>query len=294
MPFDMEDLTIHYLISNNRQTFLKQFQQVYAGESIRWEEFEVKEPVWENIRILFILEPVRIEGKEYAISCLWKSWLSEYAPHVTLIVAAFAANHHPNFLNLADLPTKLHDTLCKQSFPISEFRPEPAGTDDKYGVKRDVYVDPWLRHLPLTGRDMVAVMTDFIRGHDKANSFFDQLVNLRKDLHDLAYWSGKTEPDKAKITEIGDRLYEEWLGLRNRWSRYYPFMHILPFAVAANRIEELIGIANEQTKEFENPLLEDNQKVLLKLNDEIFKEIFQLLERYFLPYIYRTDSTQYA
>ena len=61
-----------------------------------------------------------------------------------------------------------------------------------------------------------------------------------------------------------------------------------------NRIEELIGIANEQTKEFENPLLEDNQKVLLKLNDEIFKEIFQLLERYFLPYIYRTDSTQYA
>lgn len=286
----MKDLVIHYLFSSNRHGIFQQFQKLYVNDAITWVDIRSEKLDWSKIEVFLILEPVCIEKNDYSISYLWKNWLLDHAPHVNLIVAAFTASLHPNFLNLADLPKSLYSWLSTQSFSVNEYRLELAGVDYEYGVKRDVFIDPWLRHLPLTGNDMVTVMTGFIKGHDKTNSFFDQLVNLRKDLRDLAYWSGKDKPDENRISTIADRLYYEWLGLRSRWMHYNPFMNVLPFVEAANEIEKLLGVAHEKTRDFENPLTPDNQKVLIKLNDEIFKKIYLLLEREFMPYIYRNRN----
>lgn len=269
-------VVIHYIAT--KKEVVKTLSQYFETQSVKLEPLE---PPFLGGEYLLIIEPVAVEKKYFALSTVWKPWLFEKYPDTRLIFAGFGQSAHPCFLNLLDLPTELKKWL-ELAPKVSDFEVYqiPVKDSEKSGI--DIYIDTWNRRLPLTGRDMRRQLLKFTEGHDKANSFFQQIARLRKIFVDLRFL---TDPDQENVAQFSEDIPElikeaqtEWETLEKRWKYYQPSFAQLPFT---ETYESIRGKMLKLGKMVKEP--EDTQRMLpecIQLTEDIRDQIRFELKRY--------------
>ena len=276
---------IHYLSSKDKESIIERLQFYYNKEGIVFRPY-FSEDSLKDVQYLLLIEPFEENSEYYAVSKLWKSWLIKNAPHIHLLVATFASCRHSNFLNLADLPISFKEKL-KTTIAVKEFIPEYSHTVNKNSIKEPIFTDPWNIYLPLSGQDINKIMERFIRGHDRTNSYFEQLIRIRKRMYDLEYWQEKLANQDKKDIKLIDKIEQhytdiqkEWDYLLNRWHQYKDLMSFLPFNAPAILIDS-------QMKELEALIDSDDwDDKKAKPSIQPIEIIRKELKHNFLPYIY--------
>jgi len=224
-------MDIHYIATKDK--VVEELERYVAKAGYRLVPLDKIKPA-KDIQYLLLVEPLNIEDDYYSVHPLWKHWLMRHAPDTKLLVAAFSASkRHSNFLPLLELPKSFGECMEK-AVPVRNFPLFYRGTEERsLGIKEDQYADPWPMDMPQTGSPILPLLKKFINGHDKANSFFEQLVRLRKGMMDLeAVMDTGGKGDQA----IYRQVTMEFDKLHNRWMYYKPLLDFAPFAAEVQAI----------------------------------------------------------
>lgn len=246
---------IHYIASANKESVIEVLRGYCSPQGFALEALAPDRPF--QAKYLMIVEPVAIGADGYALSPIWKSWLLENSPDTRLIIASYAQSAHKNAMHLLHLPDSLRDWL-EQVPPVKAYLLQ-RGVGESQGEKKVTYYDPWDWFLPMSGRDMKKQMIKFLEGHDKVNSFTNQVGRLRKNLMDIRDIMEADLPEAYKTellphtVEYRQQAKEDWDALLGRWNYYKPFFDHLPFQEAAREIEAVIETLKADSKSWSDP-----------------------------------------
>lgn len=267
-----ETITIYHL--GSKSSILNQLTFYFSQFNVELKEYE--ETKINQIKYLMLLEPILIRNKHYVLSSLWKNWLMDNQPNVKLIVASYRQSDHPNALNLLDLPSDV-PTWLKQLPKAGAYQPQYAGYKEIDGHKYDQYSDPW-KFFPLPlGLDIKEDLSVFLNGHDRINSFVDQLIRLRKAMMDLQIILQNEEKTLDRREEIEEEhliINISWKALKIRWDNYQELFKWLPFkSIVEQMMQELNELA-EHIEELNNNLsLFPKNKIIDKINHLLAQKI---------------------
>lgn len=236
-----------------------------------------------ELEYLMLIEPVLLRSKQYILSSLWKNWLLEHHPHCKLIFASYRQTDHPNALNLLQLPVDFSSWL-KDIPPVGVYQPQYAGCKEIDGQKYDEYVDPW-KFFPLPlGWDIKDEIVNFLDGHNRDNSFVNQLIRLRKsmmDLKDIIEEGSVSHLDLEKIASGKNEIKITWALLNNRWERYAAFFEWLPFHQTVRQLIHELKLLDQHCKAL---FLDKSNE--LHPNNQSLDRINRLLDEQIQRYVY--------
>ena len=202
-------------------------------------------------------------------------------PNVKLIVASYRQSDHPNALNLLDLPSDIL-TWLRHLPKVGAYQPQYAGYKEIDGHKYDQYSDPW-KFFPLPlGLDIKDDLSVFLNGHDRINSFVDQLIRLRKAMMDLQVILQNEEKTVDKREEIAAEHHNinlSWKALKVRWDNYQDLFKWLPFK---STVEQLM----QELKELAEHIEELNNNLNLFPENKFIDKINHLLAQKIQRYVY--------
>ncbi|AEE53075.1 hypothetical protein [Haliscomenobacter hydrossis] len=267
-----ESITIYYL--GSKSSILNQLTFYLRHFNIELEEYE--ETKINQIEYLMLLEPVLIRNQYYVLSSLWKNWLMDNQPNAKLIIASYRQSDHPNALNLLDFPGDI-PTWLKHLPKAGAYQPQYAGYKEIDGHKYDQYSDPW-KFFPLPlGLDIKDDLSVFLNGHDRVNSFVDQLIRLRKAMMDLQVIFQNEEETVDKREEIAvehDNINFSWKALKVRWDNYQDLFKWLPFKSTVEQLmQELKDLAEHIDELSKNADLLPETKCIDKINHLLAQKI---------------------
>lgn len=241
----MKTDTIYYLANKGSST-MQQLAAHYSPQGFHFVPWDIKAPpALDEVKYLLLLEPFEAGIDRFAVSLLWKQWLYLRAPHIRLVVASFTGvDRHSNVLPLLYPPSNLVDWLAKVK-PIADFPFYHADTTEMAGIKIDIYKDAWELGLPHSGEPAKIRMKRFIDGHDRSNSFFEQVGRLRARLINL-----KLDMENKYEGNRPTHIKADFKMMQNRWAYYKPLLEWMPFwkelAEVEQRLEAMAQIVETE------------------------------------------------
>jgi hypothetical protein len=275
----MENTTIFYITT--KKSIVQHLAEYCAVQQINLIAYTVQK--CPKVDYLLIIEPIEIGPTKYSLSKVWKSWLFVHAPQTKLITAIYAHSAHSNNLNLLKLPVNLSEFL-EQTLPVGAFSPQYAGSKPIKGQKKDVYNDPWERFLTLNGHDIKKEMEKFIEGHDKNNSFYEIILNIRTNLKNLEYRLNPEHNlyDQQEINQLINDTTRSWEYMQIRWNYYLKYFEWLPFHDTIQDISKIMYELGEKMNDLSNTENLPPSEWLSYLN--------KLVEEGIQQYIYYTED----
>ncbi len=251
----MNHTTIHYLATKSE--LVKIFQQLYEPQGYVFEAFQPINGIPATLKVLLLIEPLKLDGYYFSFNRLWKHYLFKHHPDARLVVAAYAASSHANVFSLLSFPPEL-EAFLEKTVAVSEYPFAHSGTKEAFGEIRDKYIDTWTVSLPHTGRPAMTEMQHFLDGHDRHRSVSAQLFHMRAIVRNMLVSSDAIDPVELK---------ELFKVLRQRWYYYKRLFAYLPFADVLDEINrklEKVGTLLE-AKPLEKTTLEEELAAIYRM-----------------------------
>lgn len=272
----MKTDTIYYLANEGSST-MQQLVAHYGSQGFCFIPWDIKAPpALDEVEYLLLLEPFKAGIDRFAVSLLWKQWLYLRAPHIRLVVGSFTGvARHSNVLRLLYPPPDLAKWLT-QVKTIAEFPFYHADEITIAGIKIDRYKDTWELGLPHSGEPAKIRMKRFIDGHDRSNSFFEQVGRIRGRLINL-----KLDMENKYKDNKPSHIVADLKMMQNRWAYYKPLLEWMPFwkelAEVEQYLEAMAQIVDHKNWHEDTTTLTQQVEVIrdvftLKVNPIVFAE----------------------
>ncbi len=268
----MDNNKIIYFLTT-KENLIDTLKQLYGNQGYTFLSFDAARGLPDNLRTLLLIEPLNLDREYYSVNQLWKNYLYKHRPEARLIVAAYAQSRHANLFSLLDFPKDLKQFLAHAK-PVSDYPFVHVGTEEKFGEKRDKYMDSWGILLPHSGRPAIREMQRFLDGHDRNKSFSAQLFRMRSLLRDWATYSAEERHSSQ------DKLREEFVSLLQRWYFYFKLFDYLPFAGTLLNISNDLFSIKEQIDKQGEPDATAQEKLA---------QIYQLTQDVINPIVFPLD-----
>lgn len=246
---------IHCITTKKKaKSALQKYMKAHGFELI---DYDFTRPIQEqDITILLIIEPCKIDDVHTNIGSFWKDVLLLESPNVTLLLGGFRKHTKTdNYLDLFKLPKRLNDFFL-QTKTLDKMEVE--------SLQQELQIETKLRN--------------FFDGHGD-ESLLSRLIMFRMTMV-IVY--EKLIDQSFSYEEIFDEVLEQegvkfWKTVQHRWKIYKPFLAYTPFPRIVNEVDEIL---NQIENDFPHKKNSSNREKLL--NAEIpqkINTIYRRLER---------------